>query len=129
VAVEDLVAGLARDTEPTAQDCHLLPVQQSGNELHPFIHLVTLLPGAFCSPRKRPYCVTHVSGMNCHPSLRKGNARQIASVRFDNEPHDARFAAKTDILESQFLTQTNIRCNRDSARCWPGSCFDKVVLT
>src|SRR6266446_2753310 len=27
--------------------CHLLPVQQSGNELHPFIHLVTLLPGHF----------------------------------------------------------------------------------
>ena len=22
--------------------------------------------------RKRPHCVTHVSGMNCHPSLRKG---------------------------------------------------------
>jgi hypothetical protein len=27
---------------------------------------------AFCSPRKRPYRVTDVSGMNCHPSLRKG---------------------------------------------------------
>jgi len=40
------------------------------------------------------------------------HARQIASVRFDNEPHDARFAAKPDILESQFLTQTNIRCDR-----------------
>jgi hypothetical protein len=27
---------------------------------------------AFCAPRKRPDCVTHVSGKNCHPSLRKG---------------------------------------------------------
>jgi hypothetical protein len=29
---------------------------------------------AFCAPRKRLNCVTHVSGMNCHPSLRKGKA-------------------------------------------------------
>src|SRR6202011_4459188 len=54
VAREDLVAGLARDTELTAQHRHLLPIQQPGDELEPFIHLVTLLPGHFCSPRKRP---------------------------------------------------------------------------
>ena len=54
VAREDLVAGLARDAELTAQHRHLLPIQQPGDELEPFIHLVTLLPGHFCSPRKRP---------------------------------------------------------------------------
>jgi hypothetical protein len=30
---------------------------------------------AFCSPRKRPNCVSHVSGMNCHLCLRNGKSR------------------------------------------------------
>src|SRR4051794_40001475 len=54
VAMEDLVAGLARDTEPTAQSRHLLSVQQPGNEFQPFIHLVTLLPGHFALLAKGP---------------------------------------------------------------------------
>jgi hypothetical protein len=54
VARKDLVAGLARDAELAAQHCHLLSVQQLGDELQPFIHRVTLPPGHFCSPRKRP---------------------------------------------------------------------------
>jgi len=29
--------------------------------------------GDDCAPRKRANCVTHVSGMNCHPPLRKGS--------------------------------------------------------
>ena len=35
---------------------------------------------AFCSPCKRPNCVTHVTGMNCHPSLRKGKPALPRSV-------------------------------------------------
>ena len=54
VAREDLVAGLAGDAELTAQHRHLLPVQQPSDELEPFIHVVTLLPGHFCSPAKGP---------------------------------------------------------------------------
>src|SRR5262245_24261756 len=29
---------------------------------------------AFCTPRKKPDCVTHVPGMKCHPCLKKGRA-------------------------------------------------------
>src|SRR5436309_10396060 len=54
VSREDLVAGLAGDAELTAQPRHLLPVQQTGDELEPLIHWVTLLPGHFCSPAKSP---------------------------------------------------------------------------
>ena len=39
-----------------------------------FIHEITLLPGHFALLAKGPNCVTHVSAMNCHPSLRKGTA-------------------------------------------------------
>jgi hypothetical protein len=54
IAFEDLVAGLPRDAEPTAKNCHLLSVQQPGNELQPFIHEITLLPGHFALLAKGP---------------------------------------------------------------------------
>jgi hypothetical protein len=54
VAIEDLVAGLPRDAEPTAERRHLLAVQQPGNELQPFIHRITLLPGHFALLAKDP---------------------------------------------------------------------------
>jgi hypothetical protein len=43
VAFEDLVAGLARDRELIAEPRHRFPLQQAGDELHPFVHDVTLL--------------------------------------------------------------------------------------
>jgi len=54
VAIEDLVAGLARDVEVSADSGHLLAVQEPGNELKPFIHRFTHLPGHFALPAKGP---------------------------------------------------------------------------
>src|SRR5271168_4213456 len=54
IAIEDLVASLPRDAEPTAESCHLLSVQKPGNELQPFIHRITLLPGHFALLAKSP---------------------------------------------------------------------------
>jgi hypothetical protein len=54
IAPEDRVAGLARDVEVPAHRGHLLPLQEPGNELQPFINLVTLLPGHFALPAKGP---------------------------------------------------------------------------
>src|SRR6266540_582215 len=51
VALEDLVAGLARDIELAAQRRHLLAFQQSRYESKSLIHLVTLLPGHFALPQ------------------------------------------------------------------------------
>src|SRR5205085_7756198 len=55
VALEDLVAGLARDVELAAQRRHLLAVEQSRYESKPLIHLVTLLQGTLRS-RKVQKC-------------------------------------------------------------------------
>ena len=71
VAGVDLVAGLAGNAELTAEAGHRLAVQQAGNESKTFFHDTTLLPGHNLSPAKGE-SVTHVSGMKCHPSLRKG---------------------------------------------------------
>lgn len=54
VAIEDLVAGLARDTELPAERRHLLAIEQSRHETKAFIHKVTLLPRHLCSPCKGP---------------------------------------------------------------------------
>ena len=51
IALEDLVAGLARDIELAAQGRHLLAIEQSRYESETFIHLVTLLPGHFALPQ------------------------------------------------------------------------------
>src|SRR5262249_862750 len=70
VALEDLVAGLARDIEVATDGGHLLAVEQAGDEPEPLIHLGTLLPRHFALPAK---CrsVTYVPGIYCYPSLRK----------------------------------------------------------
>ena len=52
VALEDLVAGLARDIELPAQRRHLLAVEQPGHEPETFIHLGTLLPRHFALPQR-----------------------------------------------------------------------------
>jgi hypothetical protein len=52
IALEDLVAGLARDIELAGQRRHLLAVEQSRYESEAFIHLVTLLPRHFALPRR-----------------------------------------------------------------------------
>lgn len=54
VAREDLVAGLTGDAELTAQRCHLLAIQESGNELQSFVHGFTRLPGHLALPAKGP---------------------------------------------------------------------------
>src|SRR5215471_10772143 len=51
IALEDLVAGLARDIELAAQHCHLFPAQEAGHKPDTFIHLGTLLPGHFALPQ------------------------------------------------------------------------------
>jgi hypothetical protein len=54
VAREDLVAGLTGDAELGARHRHLLPVQQSSNELQTLIHGFTHLPGHLALPAKGP---------------------------------------------------------------------------
>jgi hypothetical protein len=51
VALEDLVAGLARDIELAADDCHLLARRAAGDETETLIHLGTLLPRHFALPQ------------------------------------------------------------------------------
>ena len=71
VAVEDLVAGLARDAELTAQRSHLLAVEETGHESQTFVHLAPLLPGhgllpSHCGGKVLPmspeWSATHLSG-------------------------------------------------------------------
>ena len=54
VAREDLVAGLAGDTELPAKRSHLIAVQSPGMELQSFVHGVTHLPGHLALPAKGP---------------------------------------------------------------------------
>src|ERR1039457_654453 len=51
VALEDLIAVLARDIELATQRRHLLAVEQSRYESESLIHLVTLLPRHFAPPQ------------------------------------------------------------------------------
>src|SRR5437016_4655919 len=44
VALEDLIAGLARNAEGGAQRRHLLALEQAGDKPKPLVHDVTLLP-------------------------------------------------------------------------------------
>ena len=70
VAVEDLVAGLARNSELGAQRRHLLALEQAGDKPEPLVHDVTLLPRharsceerAKVSPIRSEYAVTYRSG-------------------------------------------------------------------
>jgi len=54
VALEDLVAGLARDAELAGQWRHLLAVQEASNELQTLIHGFTRFPGHLALPAKGP---------------------------------------------------------------------------
>src|SRR5437016_511177 len=80
VTTEDLVAGLAGDPELPAQHRHLLPVEPTGHKPKPFVHLVTLLPRHLRTPSQMPKSVTYVSGINCHPSIRKGTLKKISAI-------------------------------------------------
>jgi hypothetical protein len=51
VTLVDLVAGLARDIELSAEHRHLLAIEQPRHKPQPFIHLVTLLPRHFALPQ------------------------------------------------------------------------------
>jgi hypothetical protein len=62
VALVELMARLARDVELAAQRRHLLPLEQSGDETQPLIHLLTLLPGHVRLPQM-PESVSDVPGM------------------------------------------------------------------
>ena len=55
----------------------ILPCVRSGH-MGPPIHVVYMPSRASCAPRNRPNCLTHVFGMNCRPSLRKGTTARIA---------------------------------------------------
>lgn len=61
VAVDELVAGLARDSELPADHRHLLAIQKPRYEFETLVHKVALLPRHLCSPRK---------GWKCNPCLR-----------------------------------------------------------
>jgi hypothetical protein len=54
VAIEDLVTGLAGDTELPAEGCHLLAVQAASHETKTLVFHVTLLPRHLCVLRKGP---------------------------------------------------------------------------
>src|SRR5262249_41783010 len=62
VALEDLVASLARDAELAAQRGHTLTVLEPDHESHPFVHDRTLLPWHPPSPSLR--------AEKCNPCLR-----------------------------------------------------------
>ena len=69
VAVEDLVAGLARNPELGAQRRHLLALEQAGDKPESLVHDVTLLPRH--APSWWGQSVTHPLGIRCYLSLRK----------------------------------------------------------
>src|SRR5690349_20173046 len=79
VAVEDLVAGLPRNPERSAQRRHLLALEQAGDKPESLVHDVTLLP------RHAPSCggqsVTHPLGICCYLKLRK-DTHSFASGRW-----------------------------------------------
>jgi hypothetical protein len=45
VAIENLVASLAGDTELPTHDSHLPAIEQAGHKSEAFIHTITLFPG------------------------------------------------------------------------------------
>jgi hypothetical protein len=67
--MENLVAGLPGDIELTAQDGHLLAIEETSYEAKTFVHPATLLPRHFALPAKAR-SVTYVPGIRCNLSLR-----------------------------------------------------------
>ena len=91
VAVEDLVAGLARNPELGAQRRHLLALEQAGDKPESLVHDVTLLPRH--APSWWGQSVTHPLGIRCYLSLRKDTSPRkglcsltFAGVRGDQLP-------------------------------------------
>src|SRR5215469_13303898 len=68
IALEDLVAGLARNAERATDLAHRFAVQQLSDKPQAFVHYRTLLPRHPHLPRKGNG-VTHVSGTICHLCL------------------------------------------------------------
>src|SRR6185295_1379873 len=77
VAVEDLVAGLARDPELGAQRRHLLALEQVGDKPQSLVHDVTLLPRH--APSWWGQSVTHPLGICCYLTLRK-DKQQLTTI-------------------------------------------------
>src|SRR5262245_61513036 len=75
VAVEDLVAGLARNPELGAQRRHLLALEQAGDKPATLVHDMTVLPRH--APSRWGQSVTHPLGIRCYLTLRK----EINSLR------------------------------------------------
>ena len=74
VALEDLVAGLARNAERATDLAHRFAVQQLSDKPQAFVHYRTLLPRHPHLPPKGNG-VTHVSGTICHLCLGPLTAR------------------------------------------------------
>src|SRR5688572_25025225 len=85
VAIENLVAGLARDAELPAQLAHALAVQQTADETHTLIHHRTLSPRHQHLPPKRGKCYPCVR-YKPSPMSRVGQvaASPVSAARFPN---------------------------------------------
>src|SRR5262245_41937616 len=109
IAVEDLVAGLARDIEFPAQRRHLLALEQASHEAKSFIHLVTLPPRHFAPPQ-RPEVLPNVPGMKCYPSLRKGNPLSLNPLAGFPSPEILLFLApRVDFAPFGFADSLSIK--------------------
>lgn len=78
VAIEDLVAGLARYAEVPAHLAHPFALQQSGDKTKTFLHDRSLSPRHQHLPPKAK-SVTHVSGTKRHLYLRSDNLWCVCS--------------------------------------------------
>lgn len=68
IALEQLVAGLSRNAERSADVGHRLTIEQSRDEAEAFVHDGPFLPRHQHPPQKAK-SVTHVSGTTCHLCL------------------------------------------------------------
>src|ERR1700730_13619523 len=74
IAVDDLVAGLARDSELSTQRGHALAVFEPNHEAYAFVHNRTFLPWhPTFPPPSRGKSVTHVSGTFCYLCVEPDN--------------------------------------------------------
>jgi retron-type reverse transcriptase len=93
IALEDLVAGLARNAERTTDLAHRFAVQQLSDKPQAFVHYQTLLPRHPHLPPKGNR-VTHVSGTICHLCL--GPLTQLSVPLGDDALLDERGAERHD---------------------------------
>src|SRR5580704_5989178 len=76
--------------------------------------------GTFALLAKGPVC-THVSGMNCHPSLRKGIVRRrpMASFYIQHDTSSNGAARRpNELLASDEFVGLHLLVNPDGARYW-----------